>query len=105
MIKYNYQVLDKGANKYFFVSKRNAFAPEQMEEIALDIMAKNAHEQVEPVSFTKFQLPHKTVFMTDIQNGPQFCVEKYGVPLNVILEESEKAFPNLNIRKYLVPNE
>lgn len=104
MIKYSYQILDKGPNKYFFVSKAKAFSAEQMEQIALDIMEKNVHEQSAPAAPTSFKLPHKTIFITDIQNGPKFCTEKYGMPIDVILAESEKAFPDLNIRKYLVPN-
>jgi hypothetical protein len=104
-LKYNYKVLEKDGSRYFFVYKRASFNEDEMDAVATDIMVRNEHGQQEPViPASLFTLPHKTVFVNDVQRGVEYCENKYGVPLDIILKEGERAFPDLNLRKFLVKN-
>lgn len=104
-IKYRCDVVEKDGHSFYFITKRNAFQPDQISMIIEDIFLKETPKEPEQPKATikksRFHRPVDAIFLGDIKLGLKHCLEKYNVDKDTFLAEAEECFPTTDVRKML----
>ena len=95
-VKYNMNVVDKGAIRFVFVTRGRAKPFDDIE--VEEFFAETDESRFNVEKKNPFRIPNdrnrRVMFMNDLKRGIQFCVDKYGATQEEIIAEANRISPN-----------